>query len=299
MNLDCPGVKSLGPYFGIPEAPSLVAVPAGSSSISVTRILREVEQGEDARVSLPCCDAYLLMLYLEDTVHSDVKGDGTLAPPRPCAGGSICVVDLCNGAAVVLHESLSSLAIFLPKALIADVAELSFPTKSTKLRCRRAEPDAVVSSLGIVILALFRTPSAETVLGHLGLALCTHLIQDCIDDASDLPDDVTLPLRREAVAKEFMLRNLALELSVSDIAAAAGLSANHFSQGFKKVTGYTPHQWLMHARVNAAKDLLCQTELPLRSIADACGFADHSHLTKVFSRETGMTPALWRAKGMN
>ncbi|PKA39484.1 AraC family transcriptional regulator [Rhizobium sullae] len=291
-------MKSLGPYFGIPEAPSLTTVPVRFSSITLTKIFREVTEGEVVNVSLPCCEAYLVMLYLEDTIHSDIGADGTLAPPRWCARGSICVVDLRDGASVALHRSLSSLAIYVPKALIAEVSELSFPSKSTELRCRRGEPDSVVSNLGVVILSLFETDASETILGHLGIAICAHLLQDCIE-ASSIRDDVVLPHRREAAAKEFMRKNLAREVCVAEIAAAAGLSANHFSQGFKKVTGYTPHQWLMHARVDAAKELLCQNDLSLKAIADSCGFVDQSHFTKVFARETGMTPAIWRAKRIN
>jgi transcriptional regulator GlxA family with amidase domain len=42
--------------------------------------------------------------------------------------------------------------------------------------------------------------------------------------------------------------------------------------------------------------LLLETDLPIAEIAAACGFADQSHLSKVFARENGEPPAAWRRR---
>jgi len=55
----------------------------------------------------------------------------------------------------------------------------------------------------------------------------------------------------------------------------------------------------MHARVDAAKDLLSERQLSLKEIAKVCGFVDQSHFTKVFSREVGNTPAQWRGRQLH
>jgi AraC-like DNA-binding protein len=301
LNLDCPETKSLGPYFGTAEARFLKTIPLKSSSISVTRIARSVSKDIEARVTLPSCDAFLLMIYLEDTVHSDVQADGSLATPRWCGKGSVCVVDLSVGASVVLHRDLSSLAIYLPRALIAEVAEISFPDQGKRtLRCRRAEPDQVISNLAVVILSLFdRDPSTvDPILRHLSVAVCTHLLQDCLEVATP-KNHAILPVDREIAAKGFMRENLSRELTVAEIASITGLSAGHFAQGFKNVTGLTPHQWLIQARVVVAKDLLSEHLLSIKEVAKACGFVDQSHFTKVFSKEVGATPAQWRGRQLH
>lgn len=300
VQLDWSDIDSLGPYFGLDDARSLKTVPVRSAPVIATRILREVTEGDMPSVVLPRCDAYLLMVYLEDTSHSDIDAEGRLAPPRACGQGSVCIVDMRQGPAIALHHTLSSLAVLLPRSLIAEVAELSSPPLSGTLRCRRAEPDPVTSNLAVVMLSLFDSdlPSSATILQHVAIALCTHLLQDCLD-GEPVQEALVMAYDREEAAKEFMRRNLARELPVSEIAAVAGVSANHFSQGFKKVTGMTPHQWLMHARVAAARDLLGQHDLSLREIAAACGFVDQSHFTRVFSREVGLTPAVWRARQVN
>jgi AraC-like DNA-binding protein len=55
-----------------------------------------------------------------------------------------------------------------------------------------------------------------------------------------------------------------------------------------------PHQWLLRQRIEKAKDLLAQGTQPLSTMASACGFADQSHFTRVFTRVVGLTPAEWR-----
>ncbi|MFK0332829.1 helix-turn-helix domain-containing protein [Rhizobium sp. NPDC090275] len=301
MNPNCPDGNSLGVYFGTAEAPFLKTVPMASAPIVVSKIIRSVTRDVEARVAIPRFDGYLVMVYLEDTIHSDVRSDGLLAPPRWCAKGTVCVVDLDEGVSAVLHRDLYSLAIYLPKALVREVGRASFPGQGAKtLRCRRAEPDKVVSNLASVVLSLFeRDPEAvDPLLRHLSIALCAHLLQDSLDVVMPKGGAI-LPSDREMAVKGYMQENLARELKVSEVAAVIGLSAAYFAQGFKNVTGLTPRQWLTQARIGAAKVLLSEHQLSIKEIARACGFVDQSHFTKVFSREVGTTPARWRDRQLH
>ena len=296
MSLAYLELQTLGPHFGLPEAAALNSVPVRSSSICVTKIAKDVIEGERPIISLPVCDAYFLMVYTKEAHHCDILPDGTRTLPRRFERGSVCLVDLSEGASIVLYGDLHSVTFLLPKMLIQEVGELASASPKIELRCRRGERDPVLSNLTDIVLSLFdrEAGSWEALLKHLAIAICSHLIEDPVSEPAFGSDGLVLPYNRETLAKEFMRKNLARELCVADIAAAAGLSANHFSQGFKKVTGVTPYRWLMHARVDAAKDLLRNSDLTLKAIADACGFVDQSHFTKVFSRQTGMTPAVWR-----
>jgi len=53
-------------------------------------------------------------------------------------------------------------------------------------------------------------------------------------------------------------------------------------------------QWLVAARINSARDLLAQSEVPLAEIATMCGFADQSHFSRRFACVNGTSPARWR-----
>jgi len=102
-----------------------------------------------------------------------------------------------------------------------------------------------------------------------------------------------LPLWQERRAKAFLVNNLSSRISNTDVAAACGLSRSHFVTAFRRATGETPHLCLLRYRVAKAKELL-RGSMPISEIAFACGFADQSHLTRVFSKQTGVTPGEWR-----
>jgi AraC family transcriptional regulator len=97
-------------------------------------------------------------------------------------------------------------------------------------------------------------------------------------------------------AIRYMQENYARDLQLSDIAAAAHLSAFHLSRLFKQVTGVAPHQYLIQLRVNAARGLLDagSGQRSLAEVASAVGFADQSHLTRHFKRQFGVTPKHFR-----
>ena len=99
---------------------------------------------------------------------------------------------------------------------------------------------------------------------------------------------------QERRAKEMLALNLSGDVSLQDVAAECGLSLPHFSRAFKASTGAPPHAWLQMHRLKRAKDMLLASKSSLAEIALACGFADQSHFTRMFSRTVGTAPGKWR-----
>jgi AraC family transcriptional regulator len=99
---------------------------------------------------------------------------------------------------------------------------------------------------------------------------------------------------QERRAKELMSTHLGREISLAFVAGECGLSVSHFARSFKQCTGKPPHRWLLENRVEKAKELLINAELPLAEIALECGFSDQSHFTRVFSRIAGTSPGTWQ-----
>jgi AraC family transcriptional regulator len=77
-------------------------------------------------------------------------------------------------------------------------------------------------------------------------------------------------------------------------AAQTGLQQSYFRQIFQQTTGLTLHSYIMQLRLERARDLLGNSELPLAAIAEEVGFSNQSHMTSCFRRHYDITPALLR-----
>lgn len=86
-------------------------------------------------------------------------------------------------------------------------------------------------------------------------------------------------------------------LSLADLAAVAGLSPFHFLRVFRRVTGTTPHQYVLGARLRRAARLLVDTSHPVTRVAYEVGFEDLSNFVRTFHRVVGSSPSVFRARG--
>lgn len=96
------------------------------------------------------------------------------------------------------------------------------------------------------------------------------------------------------LASRLLRRNLCADLPVEELASRCGLSRSYFTRAFKVSMGTPPHRWLLRERVRRAGEMLERTNESISLIALACGFADQSHLTRVFRVIVGLSPAAWR-----
>lgn len=93
---------------------------------------------------------------------------------------------------------------------------------------------------------------------------------------------------------EFVKSNFHKNISLEDLASSAGLSPHHFSRLFKETIGKTPMQFVQEHRIEEAKSMLKDPNLPLIDIAHRCGFADQAHFSRIFKKITGNTPKSFR-----
>ncbi|QCP48990.1 helix-turn-helix transcriptional regulator [Trinickia violacea] len=85
-------------------------------------------------------------------------------------------------------------------------------------------------------------------------------------------------------------------LNVERLAQHAGLSPYHFLRTFERVTGVTPHQYLLRARLRAAAQRLAQEHTKIVDIALDCGFNDVSNFNHAFRAEFGASPRAYRVR---
>ena len=80
------------------------------------------------------------------------------------------------------------------------------------------------------------------------------------------------------------------------LAKAANLSVRAFERHFRAKFGMTPHQYILRLRVRLASHALVYSSSSLAEIAASQGFADQSHFTREFRRETGLAPGAYRKR---
>lgn len=131
--------------------------------------------------------------------------------------------------------------------------------------------------------------------GHLFEAV-RQVLQNRGDDGAASPGRSLSPVARNRVrvVEAFILSNLDKRLTHKLLAETACLSPFHFARLFKAALGTSPHQYITRARVEKARVLLKQTQLPLAEIARLVGFCNQSHFSSVFRRKTGIAPLRFR-----
>ncbi|PWG66177.1 AraC family transcriptional regulator [Bifidobacterium callitrichidarum] len=92
----------------------------------------------------------------------------------------------------------------------------------------------------------------------------------------------------------YISNHLSDPLPIDELAARAFMSEYHFIRVFKKKTGYTPHAYIVDARMHAAKYLLINSNIPLKQLCEECGFTDTSTFCAAFKRKNGVSPIEFR-----
>jgi AraC family transcriptional regulator len=92
----------------------------------------------------------------------------------------------------------------------------------------------------------------------------------------------------------FVERNLQSHVHTRALAREAGLSTSHFCHAFRASMARSPYAYIVERRIERAKDLMLSTRQSLSDIALECGLADQAHLSRLFKRQTGFSPAAWR-----
>ena len=84
--------------------------------------------------------------------------------------------------------------------------------------------------------------------------------------------------------------------TIAYYASEIGISENYLSRLVKKSTGRSVGAWIDIVRIQRAKRLLAETREPVIDIAAAVGIDDQSYFSRLFKKETGLTPSAFRKK---
>ncbi|WP_189945894.1 GlxA family transcriptional regulator [Streptomyces roseolus] len=209
------------------------------------------------------------------------------------------IVAICTGAFVVARAGLLDGRRATTHWRSADRFAAAFPEV-------RVDPDVLFVDHGDV------ATSAGT---GAGIDLCLHLVRSDHGAAyaSRIARRMVLPPHREgsqlqyavppaparadesiAPLLEWAASRLGTRLTLDDLAERAGLSSRSLSRRFAEQLGTSPGQWLLGRRLDAARILLEETDLPVEAVAARVGLASAVNLRRRFRARFGTTPGAYR-----
>jgi transcriptional regulator GlxA family with amidase domain len=247
------------------------------------------------------------LLLEADTVVVPAYLDVFSAPPgealdalRAAAGRGARVVSVCTGAFALAHAGLLDGRRATTHWAFADELAARFPAIAVDAAALYVDEGAVMTSAGL---------SAS-------IDLCLHVIrEDCGAAAGEqVARRMVAAPHRDGGQAQFIERprvavpgvgslegtrrwaaeRLHEPLDVAAMAAHASVSPRTFARRFREETGTTPLQWLLNQRVQEARRLLEETDLPIDAVAWRAGFGTAASLRDHFRRVTATTPSGYR-----
>ena len=274
-----------------------VTIHAGSEGRGWSSLYASHQAENPFERRLDPVDDQLIVLHLDGPVqvHRRVpKGEASRVIPP----GGLFMVPGGMDFGVRLDGTLQTLHLYLRRALIEEVAgSLSAGDPAqTEILPRFGEGDPLMEQLLLAVRDVLHDDEEQETLyiDYLTRALAARMIRAHAAAARPRAHP-SKPMRHSLTrAIDFMAANLDQSLDLVSIAGAAGLSPSHLARQFRASFGKPPHQHLMHMRIDRAKRLLDQSDNSIAEIAFACGFSSQEHLTRLFKRSRGISPAAYR-----
>ncbi|MDK1390039.1 AraC family transcriptional regulator [Sinorhizobium sp. 8-89] len=278
------------------NVPIPVVRSIASGDITVTRTYSD---RYDLKVApaIPRAEAFSVVVQLRDFDAHRLWKAGELVYEGGHARASLAITDLRDQWQCQHLSPFDNVRFQIPFARMRAFAQEMGRNEYLTLACVQGRNDPVMYGLAQALLPSLdnQRTASPLFLEQINLAVLAHLSQTY--GGLHFPADKkgTLAPWQERLATEFLASHFDKPFSLRELASLCELSRSYFNKAFKESFGRTPSRWLTDYRIARVKELLLQ-DLPIVEVAVSCGFADQSHMTRVFTSLTGETPARFRRK---
>ncbi len=233
-----------------------------------------------------------LMLAIRGDQPFTVYGGPGLRPvTQVIAEGEVALVTAHHGnygPATQASNRYACISWLVPRALAAVIDG----RQPVLLRSRATDPAALLPALRDVA-QVHRAPPRALPGFHRKAALLRLIAATYAECSGD--DLTTAGDERVRRAQRMICDRLAdPDLALADLAHASGLSINQLTRCFRDEFGQSPIQYVLHLRLERARDLLRQSALGIKQIAHQAGFRDQGYFTRQFTRAVGTSPSVFR-----
>ncbi|MFI6254275.1 GlxA family transcriptional regulator [Streptomyces sp. NPDC051016] len=218
---------------------------------------------------------------------------------RLAGRAGIRIASICTGAFAVASAGLLDDRTVTTHWASADDLEELYPRLRVDRNVLYIDNDTILTSAGVtagIDLCLY------LVRKDLGAAVANDIAREIVAAPhrdggqaqyimTSLPDPQATTLTG---TREWALRSLGEDLTIPALADHAGVSPRTLTRLWRQETGVSPHQWLVTARINRARELLETTDLQVEQIATRCGLGSGTNMRARFRDAIGISPTAYR-----
>lgn len=250
-------------------------------------------------ISHPACDSpeisllqHAVLIHLKPKVQFEFRLAQRHQIEKPNLG------DIAIIPAEVLHrchtqQDVEGMVLVLEPHIFAKHAREFLSSDRIELKPTFAQSDPFVYGVGLAFQKELDSGNlgGAIYLESLFNALMMHLLRHyATNQRTQLDNQEGLTKSQQNRVIDYIEAHLAQNISLEELSQLVNLSNYYFSRLFKRSMGITPHQYIVHQRVEQAKKLLLKQNLTIVEVANLVGFANQSHLNYHFKRILGTTP---------
>ncbi len=291
--------RRMARHLGTADSDDLVLESTSGHNLVVTH-LRAPNGTDGPTKRIPHEAAHVLSIHLQPAGLVSGWGtwtEGRFKPADFWDQGGMELFDLRAEPSVIRTSSFEAIHVYIPNAtLLAHVGEAMM----YRVPCLQAEAgkrDEVLLSWAKSLLPYFgdRYHLPTLAVDELVQMFCSYLFKtygNCKEKQETSIGELAMWQKRRA--SSLIHDRLTDELTLTELASECRLSPSHFARAFKRSFGVPTHQYLIHQRVDKAKNLLLHSDLPLITVALECGFADQSAFNRSFRAVVNASPGAWQ-----
>jgi AraC family transcriptional regulator len=283
-------------HLHMASAPMISVRTRRKAHLAVTRLRSET--GLVARTTPFACEpAFTVQLHLRPVSPVNFWLHGRPVADEPAQDGSVSIMQLDHDPSMYLGEAFDMVQFYVPRVALDEFADENDGCRCETLTWPFGKVDPRLKSLALCLLPVLERPelSSELYVDHLVFAAQAYIARTYggIKIAPSVVRGGLAPWQLHR-ATEMLKANLDGQIALSQVARECKLSVSHFVRAFKQTIGEPPYRWLLQQRIDAAKELLLHSGLPMVEIALKCGFADQACFIRAFRKLLNTTPGEWR-----
>jgi AraC family transcriptional regulator len=283
-------------HLHMATAPMISVRTRRKAHLAVTRLRSETGL-VDRTTPFACERAFTVQLHLRPVSPVNFWLHGRPVSDELVQDGSVSIMRLDQDPSMYLGSAFDMVQFYVPRVALDEFADENDGCRCETLTWPSGKVDPRLKSLALCLLPVLERPelSSELYVDHLVFAAHAYIARTYggIKIAPSVVRGGLAPWQLHR-ATDMLKANLDGQIALSQVARECKLSVSHFVRAFKQTIGEPPYRWLLQQRIDAAKELLLHSDLPMVEIALKCGFADQACFIRAFRKLLDTTPGEWR-----